>query len=84
MTKRELLDSGTRLIGLWQLANGVDELITFGNVTAKLFSPMSTSANGYLTHAVAHLFVGLLFFLRAGDIASIVYRPEKTVGIESR
>ncbi len=73
---------GVRLIGLWEIVSGLDELVTYGNVIMRLYTPSLTSPNGFLTHAIAHLLIGFFLLFSAIGVVNAVYPSEKNVSEE--
>ena len=73
MRPRDWFEIGVRLLGVWSLINGIDEAVTYANVLMKLYNPSLTSPQGFLTHALAHLLVGLFLFLSARGVVNAVY-----------
>jgi hypothetical protein len=66
MKKEDWLEIGTRLIGLWQITLGIDELVSFCNIFFKVYVP-ATAYPPYLysTHALAHFLLGVFLILTA-------------------
>src|SRR5436190_24164816 len=73
MAPRNWFGVGVRLIGLWQIVSGVEELVTYGNVMMRLYTPSVTSPNAFLTHAIAHLLIGLFLLFSAMSLVDAVY-----------
>ena len=67
---------GVRLIGLWEIVAGLDALVTYSNVVMKLYQPGLTAPNGFLTHAIAHLLIGLFLLFYAMSVVNAVYPPD--------
>jgi hypothetical protein len=78
MPLRNWFGVGVRLIGLWEIVSGLDELVTFVNVVMRLYTPSLTSPNGFLTHAAAHLLIGFFLLFSAMSVVNAVY-PEAIV-----
>ena len=65
---------GVRLIGLWQIVNGIDELVSFANVTFRLVASAS-GGHSFLTHAIIRLIVGFVLVFSAAGIINATYPP---------
>ena len=78
MTPRKWFGVGVRLLGLWEILNGLDELVTYGNVIMRLYTPSLTSPNGFLAHAVEHLLVGVFLLAAAATVANTFYPLSQT------
>ena len=74
---------GVRLIGLWEIVSGLDELVTYGNVALRLYTPSLTSRNGYLTHAAAHLLIGFFLMFNAMSVVHAVYPRSEIIDEEA-
>ena len=79
MPLRNWFGVGVRLIGLWEIVTGIDELVSYGNVVMRLYTPTLTSPNGFLTHAIARLLVGFFLLFSAMSVVNAVYPPEEIV-----
>jgi len=79
MPLRNWFGVGVRLIGLWEIVSGLDELVTYVNVLMRLYTPSLTSPNGFLTHAVAHFLIGFFLLFSAMSLVNAVYPPEEVI-----
>ena len=79
MQSRNWFDVGVRLMGVWQIVSGLDELVTYANAMLRLYSPSLTSPKGFLAHAVVHLLVGLFLLFSAMSLVNAVYPPRDVV-----
>ena len=84
MPFRNWFGVGVRLIGLWEIVNGLDELVTYGNVVMRLYTPSLTSPRGFLTHAIAHLLIGYFLLFYAASVTDAVYPPAEVAAEEPR
>ena len=75
MTPAKWFGVGVRLFGIWECLNGLDELVTYGNVVMRLFTSTATSPNGYLAHAIEHLLAGLFLVFAAAKVVAASYPP---------
>jgi hypothetical protein len=73
MSPRNWFGVGVRLIGLWQIVTGVDELVAYANVVLRLSKTSATNANSFLTHAIIRLLVGFVLMFSAVSIVNAVY-----------
>jgi hypothetical protein len=65
---------GVRLIGLWLIVTGIDELVSFANVILRLV-PSASGGHSFLTHAIIRLVVGFVLMFSAAAIVSAAYSP---------
>lgn len=79
MPMRDWFGLGVRLIGLWEIVSGIDELVAYGNVMLRLYTPSLTAANAFLTHAIARLVIGFFLLYSAMAIVNSVYGSPKGV-----
>jgi len=68
-----------RVLGIWQLITGVEEFITY-RVGLSQINPYA-SVEGFMTHNLAYLLIGLWLLLGAPAIARFFY-PAKSGGPE--
>src|SRR5947209_930581 len=47
MSPRNWFGVGVRLIGLWQVVAGLDELVTYGNALMRLYTPSYTNPRAF-------------------------------------
>ncbi len=64
---------GVRLLGVWECLNGLDELIGYGNIIVRLYTPDRLSPNGLLAHAIEHLLAGLFLLFGAANVVAASY-----------
>ena len=79
MASRKWFEVGARLIGLWEIVAGLDELVTFVNTVMGLYRPSYTSPNAFLTHTLAHILIGFFLLFTATSLVNGVYPPTEAV-----
>jgi hypothetical protein len=82
MMARNWFGVGVRLIGVWEIVSGLDELVTYGNVLLGFYRTSLTSPIGFLTHAIVHLLVGLFLLFSAMGVVNSVYPPSNIINEE--
>jgi hypothetical protein len=79
MSPRNWFGVGVRLIGLWQIVTGVDELVAYANVVLRLSGTSLASSNGFLTHAIVRLLVGCILLFSAVSVVNAVYPSAEVI-----
>ena len=75
MTSRNWFEVGVRLIGLWEIVAGLDDLVAFVNMVMGLYRSTLTTPNAFLTHTLAHILIGFFLLFTAPSLVNAVYPP---------
>jgi hypothetical protein len=73
MKSRELFEIGIRLMGLWEILTGLEELMTYISCATRQYSSVFYSANYFLSHSVAYVIIGLILLVYARSLVRLVY-----------
>jgi hypothetical protein len=70
---------GVRLIGLWQIVDGLVEFVTYGETMLGLYRPSNSTPIAYLTSAIVHLVIGVFLLFSAMSVVNAVYPPSDVI-----
>ncbi len=78
MKAQELFCVGVRLFGVWQIILGLQEAVYFLPAVRANLRMIESTANAYMSHALACLFLGTALLLGGPLFARLLF-PEATV-----
>jgi hypothetical protein len=73
MKQQEWFVVGIRLIGVWLLFLGIEELVTLVEARFGLISPLHTGLGAYFFHAAVDFAVGAYFLAGGGALVSFAF-----------
>jgi hypothetical protein len=79
MKQRELFAVGVRLLGIWQLLQGIYDFVAWGNILTK---QSTGSAAGSLTHALAYVITGFFLLFMSSGLIEALYITIESSGFE--
>ena len=83
MSQREWFATALRVLGVMKLIESIDDCITAYDISARLFTPQSTTVGGAMNHAIGMALIGLVLVIGAPFLSGLVVGASRKPAISS-